>query len=92
MQLKTSPGMAVAAAAAVLFGTGLVATAFAASEAKIQCTGVNACKGQSACKGANNACKGQNSCKGKGFLEMTKEECADAQQRARAILQPGEGR
>ncbi|HET7756376.1 MAG TPA: hypothetical protein VI195_09435 [Steroidobacteraceae bacterium] len=92
MQIRNSPGMAVAAAAAVLFGTGLVGTAFAGSEAKIQCAGVNACKGQSACKGANNACKGQNSCKGKGFLEMTEKECADAQERARAILQPGEGR
>jgi hypothetical protein len=35
----------------------------------------NACKGQSACKGAGNACKGQNACKGKGFLEMSKADC-----------------
>jgi hypothetical protein len=87
MRLKRTPGVAVATAAALLFGTGLVSSAFAGDEAKIHCGGVNACKGQSACKSANNACKGQNSCKGKGFLEMTRKECADAQERARAVLQ-----
>jgi hypothetical protein len=88
MRLKKTPGVAVATAAAMLFGTGLVSNAFAANEAKIHCSGVNACKGQSACKSANNACKGQNSCKGKGFLEMTTKECADAQKQARDILAP----
>jgi hypothetical protein len=87
MRLNTTSGVAVATAAAVLFATGLIGTAFAGAEAKIHCAGVNACKGQSACKSANNACKGQNSCKGKGFLEMTAKECTDAQQQARAILQ-----
>jgi hypothetical protein len=87
MRLKRTPGVAVATAAALLFGTGVVSSAFAGDEAKIHCGGVNACKGQSACKSANNACKGQNSCKGKGFLEMTRKECADAQERARAVLQ-----
>jgi hypothetical protein len=70
----------------MLFGTGLIGSAFAGDEAKTHCTGVNASKGQSACKSANNACKGRNSCKGKGLLEMTAKECADAQQHARAIL------
>ena len=88
MRLKKTPGVAVATAAAMLFGTGLFSSAFAANEAKIHCLGVNACKGQSACKSANNACKGQNSCKGKGFLEMTTQECADAQKQARDILVP----
>jgi hypothetical protein len=46
-----------------------------ADEAKVQCTGVNACKGQSACKSASNACKGQNSCKGQGFKELTQKQC-----------------
>jgi hypothetical protein len=87
MRLKRTPGVAVATAAALLFGIGVVSSAFAGDEAKIHCAGVNACKGQSACKSANNACKGQNSCKGKGFLEMSRKECADAQERARAILQ-----
>jgi hypothetical protein len=89
MRLKNTPGVAVATAAAVLFGTGLIGTVHAADEAKVHCSGVNACKGQSACKSANNACKGQNSCKGKGFLEMTAKQCADAQKQARDLLAPG---
>jgi len=79
MRLRHTSGVAVAAAAAMLFGAGIASAADdTGSDAKIHCKGVNACKGQSACKSANNACKGQNSCKGKGFLEMTKAECKDA--------------
>ena len=84
MRLKNSSGVAVATAAAMLFGTGLISTAFAGEDAKTHCAGVNACKGQSACKSANNACKGQNSCKGKGFLEMTKKECKEATDKMKA--------
>jgi uncharacterized membrane protein len=85
---KNSTGVALATAAAMLFGTALTSTASAADEtkaegAKIHCTGVNSCKGQSACKSANNACKGQNSCKGKGFLEMTKADCDAAKAKAK---------
>jgi uncharacterized membrane protein len=78
MRLRKTSGVALATAAAMLFGTGLASAADTSSDAKIHCAGVNACKGQSACKSANNSCKGQNSCKGKGFLEMTKAECKDA--------------
>ena len=84
MRLKNSSGVAVATAAAMLFGTGLISTAVAGTDAKIQCAGVNACKGQSACKSANNACKGQNSCKGQGFLEMSKKECAAAKDKMKS--------
>ena len=87
MRLINTSGAALATAAAILLNAGFASTAVAGSDAKIQCTGVNACKGQSACKSANNACKGQNSCKGKGFLEMTQDECKDAQQRAQDLLQ-----
>jgi hypothetical protein len=87
MRLKNTSGATLATAAAILFGTSLVSTSFAGTEAKMQCTGVNACKGQSACKSASNSCKGQNSCKGKGFLEMTPDECKDAQQKIRELLQ-----
>lgn len=87
MRLTNTRGATAATAAALLFGTLLASSTFA-SDAKIHCTGVNACKGQSACKSASNACKGQNSCKGKGFLEMTAKECTDAQKQARAILHP----
>ncbi len=81
MRLKNS-GVAVATAAAMLFGTELLSTAVAGTDAQTHCTGVNACKGQSACKSANNACKGQNSCKGQGFLEMSKADCDAAKAKA----------
>ncbi|HEY5928538.1 MAG TPA: hypothetical protein VIV11_42920 [Kofleriaceae bacterium] len=42
---------------------------------KIDCAGVNACKGQGTCKTETNGCGGQNACKGKGVLTMTEEEC-----------------
>jgi hypothetical protein len=84
MRLKNTSGVAVAAAAALLFGSGVASTALAGTDAKTHCSGVNACKGQSACKSANNACKGQNSCKGKGFLEMSKQECQAAQQKMKS--------
>ena len=83
MRLRNTPATAVAAAAALLFGTGLASTAVAGTDAKVQCTGVNACKGQSACKSANNACKGQNSCKGQGFLMMTQADCDAAKSKAK---------
>jgi hypothetical protein len=80
MPINTS-GVALAAVAAALFNFVAVSTA-GATEAKVQCEGVNACKGQSACKTASNACKGQNSCKGQGFLELTKKECTAAKAKA----------
>jgi hypothetical protein len=82
MSSKILSGVALAAAAAVMFSTVAVSTA-SADEAKIKCSGVNSCKGQSACKSANNACKGQNSCKGKGFVEMSKADCDAAKAKAK---------
>ena len=81
MRLKNS-GLAAATAAAMLFSTAMVGTAVAGTDAKVSCAGVNSCKGQSACKTANNACKGQNSCKGKGFLEMSQADCDAAKAKA----------
>lgn len=43
--------------------------------AKVDCAGVNACKGKGTCAGENHGCGGQNECKGKGVLSMTEEEC-----------------
>lgn len=74
-------GAAIAAVAAVLFNVLPVSTVNA-TEAKVHCEGVNACKGQSACKTATNGCKGQNACKGQGFLEMTQKECTAAKEKA----------
>jgi hypothetical protein len=83
MSSRVLSGVALAAAAAVMFSTLAVSTARAADEGKVKCEGVNSCKGHSACKSANNACKGQNSCKGKGFLEMTKADCDAAKAKAK---------
>jgi hypothetical protein len=76
--MKNAPyrsGLLLATAAAALFANGLaMAEGTEAKEAKVHCSGINACKGQSACKTARNACKGQNSCEGQGWLP-TAEEC-----------------
>lgn len=53
------------ATAAAVFAVGSFATA---ASAAVPCTGVNACKGQSACKTAKSSCKGMNACKGQGFV------------------------
>jgi hypothetical protein len=60
--------------AASVFAAGAFVTA--AHAEGIHCGGTNACKGQSACKGAANSCKGQNACKGQGFTEAkTAADC-----------------
>lgn len=82
---KKLSGAAVAAAAAALFMSGCAGMSqpsSSAQTAKVQCFGVNACKGQSDCKSASNSCKGQNACKGKGFVAMSKSECDAAGGRA----------
>jgi hypothetical protein len=69
----------LASAVAGLFIAGTAHTILAAgengSEAKIQCKGVNACKGKGSCKSESNSCKGKNACKGEGWVSMTKAEC-----------------
>ncbi|OGI68845.1 MAG: hypothetical protein A2W18_10100 [Candidatus Muproteobacteria bacterium RBG_16_60_9] len=76
---KKIAGFAIATAAAGMFATAAVSTAFAASHAKdagkIHCVGVNACKGKSECATASSSCKGQNACKGKGMNVMADKEC-----------------
>jgi hypothetical protein len=81
MNSRKMSSVALAAAAAMVFSMAAVTTA-SADEAKVQCQGVNSCKGHSACKSANNSCKGQNSCKGKGFVEMTQAQCDAAKAKA----------
>jgi hypothetical protein len=64
----------IIATAAAIFVAGSFATAAHADGVK--CGGTNACKGQSACKGAANSCKGLNACKGQGWSEAsTSLEC-----------------
>ncbi|MFB9885336.1 BufA2 family periplasmic bufferin-type metallophore [Balneatrix alpica] len=70
-------GAAMALAAASLFGSAMLTPAVvSADEAKVECWGVNSCKGHNDCKTANNECKGQGSCQGQGFLSMTADECS----------------
>ena len=61
------------AVAAAIFAAS--SFAIAAHAETVKCGGVNACKGQSACRTANSPGKGQNSCKGQGFKEMTQKDC-----------------
>jgi len=84
MQINKLSSAAMAAAAAMLFTSGVSTVSFAADAATVHCTGVNSCKGTSECKSAKNSCKGQNSCKGEGFVSMTKEACTAAQAKAKA--------
>lgn len=67
---------AIAAAAAFAFVTAPITSVIArAHSTKVECHGVNSCKGQSSCKTATNACKGKNSCKGKGVEKMSAKHC-----------------
>ncbi|HVN40027.1 MAG TPA: hypothetical protein VMW19_17820 [Myxococcota bacterium] len=72
----------VASAAAALFLAGVVRAEESGSSAKIQCEGINSCKGHSECKSARNACKGKNGCAGQGFLLLTPAECDAAKAKA----------
>lgn len=74
--MKVFSGAAIAATAASLFLSGMVSVSTAnAEEAKVQCAGVNACKGKSECSTAKNSCKGQNACKGEGWQSMSEKQC-----------------
>src|SRR4051812_24619688 len=42
---------------------------------KVECYGVNSCKGKGECGGKGRSCGGTNSCKGKGFLMIEKSKC-----------------
>ncbi|MEO5572938.1 MAG: hypothetical protein ABIR48_00410 [Gammaproteobacteria bacterium] len=64
-------GLVLATAAAGIFATAGCAMTeqnhHMNTAGGVKCTGVNSCKGKSACKSTTNNCKGQNSCKGSGF-------------------------
>jgi hypothetical protein len=64
-------GKALVTTAAAIFAAGTLVSAAHGQAAKVKCSGVNSCKGTSACKTALSACKGQNSCKGLGWTEAT---------------------
>tara|TARA_R110000868_G_C10785281_1_gene755850 strand:- start:676 stop:942 length:267 start_codon:yes stop_codon:yes gene_type:complete len=74
---KKSLGTAIATAAALAFVTApLTSTFVSAASSKVNCYGVNSCKGESSCKTAKNECKGMNSCKGQGIVMKTAKQCA----------------
>jgi len=77
MKLNPKSGTTIAMTAAALIVSGTLATAAFAEGTEGKCFGVNGCKGQGACKTAQNDCKGHNACKGKGFVVMTDTECAE---------------
>lgn len=74
--MRKITGVTLAAAAATMLLAGSIAPAPASAASEQQCMGINACKGQSACKTASSSCKGQNACKGHGWMPTaTKYEC-----------------
>jgi len=76
MKISPKSGATIAAAAAALImSTTFIAAPAAAAGEKVQCFGVNSCKGQGTCKTATNSCKGQNSCQGKGFVMLLGSDC-----------------
>ena len=77
--VKKISGAAIATVAAgMIMAGGQAVASEGAAEAKVHCYGVNACKGKTACKTADNACKGQNACKGSGWMPMSEAACTEA--------------
>ena len=72
-------GFVIASAAAGLVLSGAVGAR--AEDTKtggaVQCSGINACKGQGSCAGADHACAGKNGCKGQGIVKSTEKECKE---------------
>ncbi len=73
-EIKSGPAIAAAAAALLIAGTA-VAPVSQAANYTVKCFGLNACKGNGACKSLGNACKGNNACKGQGFKMLSKSTC-----------------
>lgn len=85
--IKKLSGFALASAAATLLlascggDAGKTAEKAAVPDsakkvAEVKCSGINSCKGKSACATASTSCAGQNSCKGKGWIKVSKADCA----------------
>ena len=75
---KITGATLAAAAAAMLMGGTVALTSAPASADSVKCQGINAGKGQCACKTASNACTGQNAGKGQGFVEQSSAEACTA--------------
>ena len=74
----TTKGMLIAASAAALLATTALRAgdSSAAKTAKVNCAGINACKGTGECSGDGHGCAGMNTCKGKGWVSVTAAECS----------------
>lgn len=74
----TTKGMLIAASAAALLATTALRAgdSAAAKTAKVNCAGINACKGTGECSGDGHGCAGMNTCKGKGWITVTAAECS----------------
>ena len=76
MKITTVSGAALAAAAFTLAIGSAAMVQPASAAGKVMCFGVNACKGQAACKTDSNECKGQASCKGQGWIYSSADQCS----------------
>lgn len=74
---KILSGIALATTAAGLFAAATLPAVAAKHEGKVQCLGINACKGKSDCATPSNACKGMNQCKGQGMTETSAKDCQE---------------
>ena len=81
-KLKRTSALALAAAAAALLSscatmedTGAKLKNMTTASVEGKCTGINSCKGKSACATATSSCAAQNSCKGKGWVKSSKSDC-----------------
>ncbi len=77
-QAKKLSGVALATATAALMLTGITVSSIANAApkvAQVKCSGINSCKGKSACATATTACAGANSCKGKGWIKTSAKNC-----------------
>jgi len=52
-----------------------ISTARADEPQKVECYGINKCKGMSDCGGKGHSCAGENACKGQGFLKVDRDTC-----------------
>jgi len=77
--MRVISGASLAAAAALFLVAGCATSDKPAQSAEVQCSGINACKGQSACKSASNSCKGLNACKGQGWVPTASAEDCTSQ-------------
>ena len=78
--MDTKNLLIVAALSGLAFSAAANETATKPAAAKAvegQCSGINSCKGTSACHSEKNSCAGTNACKGKGWLKTSEKECKD---------------